>query len=56
MESTPGETFLIVGTKLDLSEKFLDYSVTIGICVCLFVLDTKNRSLNEYPSLHLASP
>ena len=37
MESTPGETFLIVGTKLDLSEKFLDFSVVFVVFVCLFV-------------------
>ena len=37
MESTPGETFLIVGTKLDLSEKFLDFSVVFVVLVCLFV-------------------
>ena len=37
MESTPGETFLIVGTKLDLSEKFLDCLVVFVVLVCLFV-------------------
>ena len=37
MESTPGETFLIVGTKLDFSEKFLDCSVVFVVFVCLFV-------------------
>ena len=53
MESTPGETFLIVGTKLDLSEKFLDFSVVFVVFVCLFKLcgglGANYKRLNECP-------